>query len=369
MTPYIILLSFIFVIRLFSNLISDKQKSIDFFLRAVFIYLYIFCVIRDFNVGIDIEGYMLMYEKTKLVHWDNWDYVYFENGYIALMKICNMIGLSARGFFYVVYFIILFPIYLFIKKYSPKPLLSVILYICYQFFVFDLTGLRQAIAMSIVLLAYMFLLRQRSKDLLRFIIVVLIAMTIHRSSIIALATCLIIRIPINFKTLTLFIAGMIACTALNQVGVAEVLALYDNTHYMYSTDESQQLGLSLVLMILFTLCTMFATKVLSRNKDASYVCSLESKMAVLLAASVCLMCLFNGSILLRSTMYLYIVFIISIPIFASCFDRISNTIITVTLCLLMITFFFLSDLNSFNVVPYEIGKDQALFSHSLSSTY
>lgn len=362
MTPYIILIIAIFCFRAFTLTLPEKKGNY-IFLALTFIYLFIFCVIRSFDVGIDIPGYIRLYDLTKNIKWDDWGYVYFENGYIAFMKICNMIGLTSRGFFYIVYLIILLPVFIFIKRYSTRPFLSVILYIGFQFFTFDLTGLRQAMAMSIILLAYMEFFKSTKKSILKAVLIILLASTFHRSSLIVLPAFLIIYLPINKKTIILIIVAAISCVALNKVGIREVSALFKDPDSTFtpSTDSSQQLGLSLLLIIIFAACALYATKVLQKKPYQHSIFKVESKMAILLSAAICLMCLFNGSILLRSTMYYYIVFIVAIPIFVSCFDSYTRNIIATVLCILMLTNFFLNDLNSFNMLPYEIGREQTIF--------
>lgn len=353
MEPYIVLIGFIFLFWFFSGIYPNPKHN-NIFLCLTFIYLYLFCSVRSFEVGRDVPGYIQMYEKTATVPWSDWDYVYFENGYIALMKICNIAGLSARGFFFVIYSVILFPIYLFVKKRSPLPLLSVIIYISFQFFVFDLTGLRQAIGMSICMLAYIVASEKKSmRNLSGFILLVCLAATFHKSSLIFLLSYPVMGLPVNRRMVLIYCIVAAVCYVLNKAGVGAVLSLFENTHYEYSTDSSQQLGffsIALGLIAILAVWTFFHTETAKR---------VQVKYATnMLLASICLLLLFNGSILLRSVMYFYFPMIISIPMYVSSLkDRNLNIIVSACVIVTFLTFFFTNDINTFDIIPYTIGTD------------
>ncbi len=358
MLPYIFLIIFIFLARVVTQPSSklSKTKADAIYLKAVFIYLYIFCVIRSFDVGIDIPGYIRMYDETAYVPWNNWDYVYFENGYIFLMKICNMIGLSARGFFCIVYALILLPVYLFIRRESIDPLLSVIIFICFQFFVFDLTGLRQAIAMSICTIAFMVALKHDKFSLIAFIALVYLASMIHRSALAFIIIYPIIRLPINIKYLTIYAICAVVCFIVNKAGVAAILEYYNNIHYGWSNEESSQLGLSLVMIIMFGIWGFISyRKQVSPN--SLELCQASTNMVL---TSVCLMFLVNGSILLRTAMYFYFPIIILLPMITKSFSGGIDKIVKYAIIIVFIAHFFINELNSFNVIPYEIATNLSL---------
>ncbi len=359
MLPYVFLIIFVFLAKGITQLLTPKLgeiKADSIYVKAVFVYIYILCVVRSFEVGIDIPGYIYMYDETAHVPWNNWDYVYFENGYIFLMKICNMIELSARGFFCIVYALILIPVYALIKQKSKDPLLSVITFISFQFFVFDLTGLRQAIAMSICTIAFMVALKHDKFSLIAFIALVYLASMIHRSALAFIIIYPIIRLPINIKYLTIYAICAVACFIVNKVGVAVILEYYNNTHYGWSNEELSQLGLSLVMIIIFGILGFISyRKQVSPN--SLELCQASTNMVL---TSICLMFLVNGSILLRTAMYFYFPIIVLLPIIAKLFGGGIDKIVKYTIIIVFVTHFFINELNSFNVTPYEIATDLSL---------
>ena len=353
MEPYIVLIGFIFLFWFFSGIYPNPKHN-NIFLCLTFIYLYLFCSVRSFEVGRDVPGYIQMYEKTATVPWSDWDYVYFESGYIALMKICNIAGLSAREFFFVIYSVILFPIYLFVKKRSPLPLLSVIIYISFQFFVFDLTGLRQAIGMSICMLAYIVASEKKSmRNLSGFILLVCLAATFHTSALIFLFAYPVMKMPMNRRMIIIYCLSAVICFGLNIACVRTLLTYFDKSQYDYSSDDSQQLGFTFVALCLIAILAVWTCCHTKRQMQNQI-----KQAANILLASICILLLFNGSVLLRSGMYYYFPMIISIPMYVkSLTDRNLRMIASVGIAIVFLIFFFTRDIYNFDVMPYSIGTD------------
>lgn len=368
MTPYIILFVYVFTTFFLSKVITEvPKKQNTIFLILTFIYIYIFCSLRSFTVGCDIAGYIQMYERTAHIAWNNWDYVYFEKGYILLMKLCIALGLSARGFFFIVYAIILYPIYLLIKRYSAMPIVSVITYLSFQFFVFDLTGLRQAIGISLCIGAYIIAQQKNRANFLKFTGLVFLASTFHQSALIFLPVYYILRLPINKKILSLYTGGLILCILLNKIGVANILSYFEKSSYEYSTDDSQQIGLTLVFISTlsalgvwtnYTLSKQYLSRKIAGNKaleTLNTLIILNKSATSLLLVSNGAMLLFNGSVLLRASMYYYIFIVISTPFFFSTLKKEYRPIIAGVFMVILISHFFTREIYTFDIQPYTLA--------------
>lgn len=353
MEPYFYLIFYIFFCYALTFVVENKSKRQDLFLTLVFVYMYLFCALRSFDVGRDIEGYMQMYEMTQRVSWDNWDYLYTENGYIFLMKICNLMALTNREFFMIVYVIILVPIFLFIRRFSVHPLLSLILWISFQQFVFALTGLRQAMGMSLCLGAFMASYKGGKTNFIIYLILVTIAVLIHKSAILFYPTWFIMRLKLNRRVVIVYAIVAFFCYMFNHTSVVGIFKLFESS-YKFSTSDSYQLGLSLVMIILFAMVGLVTNVHLEKD---SPIYKLNTYATNLLLASVCSMLLFNGSLLLRSSMYYMMFFVISIPIFIQTLDRGSRTVCSFILIAVMLFHFFTAELFSFDVLPYKLGED------------
>mgnify|MGYP001211866545 FL=1 len=135
MKAYIILLVFIylayFVTRLGTGSIKRHNQR---FLIISFLAIYALCALRDYSVGRDIPGYIETYEMAGNYPFMDTSWTHMELGYVSFMQVCSMIGLSSRIFLCLVYVIMLYPLYLTIKRYSQDYLLSVIIFVCFNSF-------------------------------------------------------------------------------------------------------------------------------------------------------------------------------------------------------------------------------------------
>lgn len=351
MTAYIILLFLIVIFQLCSNNITNKDKSKNVFLLFAFITLYLFFVLRDFSVGRDIPGYIEVYELTKDIPFNNWDYVYMEKGYQFLMKICNILGLSSRLFFFIVNLIILAPLWLFLKKYSVNPFMSLFLYICFQFFAFSMTGLRQAMAMSLCLVAFIFAMKDGKKNFFYYLIFVALASSIHTSALIYIPTYFLMRIRVSIQSLIMYIVGVIVCYGISRTGIVYIMSSFEKNT---SISELATLGLSLVLFIGFTIMSYFVAIKHKNSKDKE-MSRFTSAGFNIMAASICTLILFNGSLLLRASMYYYIIQLAIIPLFFASLPPKGRHIGSTAFIVFMMYHFFFSggELEPFDLIPYK----------------
>ena len=189
MAIYFVLLGYILVMPLIVNsAVKDKSKvhSATTFWSVFGIY-WVFAL-KHYTVGIDIPGYRQAYILSQNASWDS-GYAHFEKGYVFLEKLFSKSGASFQVFTMFIYFVICLGLYLFIKKYSKNAMLSCLFFVCYQYLLFSMTGLRQAMAMGMCLIAYVVLDTPKEKGadvkLLRgiaAIAIVIISTTIHESA-------------------------------------------------------------------------------------------------------------------------------------------------------------------------------------------
>lgn len=186
MIVYICLLTVNVIALLISNFGYNEEKRQNKLLFMLFIMIFLIYSLRSSSVGRDIPGYKEAYIEAGRHDIFSLDYVYFENGYTLFINICSNMGISFQGFLVITSIVILLPIYYFIKFYSDDKVLSCLIYVCYIFFEFNLTGLRQAIATSIVLLGFILLFNNKRLRLLKYILCVLLASMFHKSALLSM---------------------------------------------------------------------------------------------------------------------------------------------------------------------------------------
>ena len=185
MAIYFILLLLIILLPMVIQKIKIKQtQAKKLILWTSFIAVFLLFALRNISVGRDIIAYEKAYKMTQQVKWNDFDYIYFEVGYILLMKICIGLGMPFQLFLAIVSLMIIAPIFLFIKQFSKNPTLSILIWICYMYFEFCLTGLRQALAMSIVLIGIKYLLSAKKYPLIKCSLLVILASLFHKSALI-----------------------------------------------------------------------------------------------------------------------------------------------------------------------------------------
>ena len=192
----------------------------------------------------------------KEADWSNLFILKFEKGYIVLNKIISVFG-NENFFLFVVATITLSGVYFSIKRYSKNYFFSVFIFITFQFFIFQFSGLRQSIAFSIVLMSLKYI---QERKLFKFIITIIIASTFHKTAIIFIPAYWMVKNRITPKSICIFLETFIF------LYIVKGPILMFITKYMYSTyDVSTTAGGYTMLVLLFGIFIFFT---LIRNKNA-----------------------------------------------------------------------------------------------------
>ena len=365
MAIYVILLLFFFAVGLTCYLFPrDDRRHEKIFLDVTWIAIFVLCVLRASSVGRDLPGYEDAYYLTATVPWLDFDYVYFEHGYVFLMKLCCWLHMPFQGFLAVVSVIIMFPVYYFIRKHSSNYFLSTLVYVCYMFFEFNMTAVRQAMAASIVLLAYSAYISAKRLPRLTFALIVLLASLFHSGALVCL-----VFIPLSYiKRLSTYMVVVAAsCVGLFFVRNRLMQIIKD----LFEKDSMRaDTGLYIGLNFLFTVGVM-ALFLISYARDVSAESSSlclrdraeRGRIIDLQAQDVNIrlfflgigaMILFGSDTAARSYMMLSQVMIVQLP---NCLegwcDR-DRRLMQMVLILFLCMFFFSNTLlpNSFDIVPY-----------------
>ena len=359
MEIYIIMLLLVYVTYFITNnTYRTSEKANKRFLMVSFVIIYLVCALRDYSVGRDIPGYMETYELSS--QYPLWDatWIYMEAGYVAYMKICSLLGFSNRMFLFVTYFFMLFPIYYTIKKYSDNPLLSVIIFICFQFLTFDLSGIRQGLATSICLMGFTFALKEGKRNLIIFYLFAILAFLFHRSSIIFMLVPFIVRMKYNTKNIII----LLGITAVSPGLTGFIMVINSNNHMSkYGVDDRLAMGGMLVFLFAMALFMIYSSYV---NKHRQYKYDNRKAISVnqltfLVIVSVIFSLAFNGSMLSRSTMFYTIFLLYALPNAISILPKSTRVFCNISFHIGMLLFFYIFCLvpKTLDMVPYKLGTD------------
>ena len=158
------------LILLVLGIMYPSRRIITFFLAA---YMFILMCLNTYTP--DYEEYEKMYYNIFL-------FPDAEIGFQGLCLLGNFMGLSYQEFrilYAIVYSII---IYFAIIRMTPYPNFVLSIFLFWPF-IGGVSGIRQAMANSIMLFAIPFLYKSNKINILKYVLLIIIASTIHRSSL------------------------------------------------------------------------------------------------------------------------------------------------------------------------------------------
>ena len=362
LTIYIGILSLTFLAMIIDHstiMASNTKKRSNILLGIIFISLFLICVLRSSSVGRDISGYELAYKMTKDVSFSDFNYIYYENGYLLFMKICIALKMNFQCFLVVTYLIILFPIFIFIEKFSNDKIFSALIYICYIIFEFDLTGLRQAIAMSIALVAFVILIEKKKMYLFWYFLIILLAMTFHKSAIICFAILPLMLIKdIKWYSIIIFVATIISLV-LRNVLLPYIKQLFDKDSF--NTNATLHIGANVIFMVIMAAYFLYVLNIGEKESGFNWefyngIFIENNKLLYkIFLIGILLAIFFGNETTARSFMFFAQSLIILLPNTLFYLEKKSSIILRMLFVAFFVYFFVTNTLiaNNFDIVPYK----------------
>ncbi len=236
-----------------------KKARKKWFLILVSIQLIIVFAIRDVDVGVDLTRY---YRSYKQIEDNNFFYIINNQEYFSsilfyiLMYICTRLGVTYHTFLGMVGIICVVPYCYFINKYSDHPYISIIIHISMGIYAFQFSGLKQSIAMAIIMFAFDAVIEQKKK---KFYIFIIFAMLFHITAIVCLPIYALYRIRYrNWMILPIICSLVLVYIFRNPIGQF-VTILFSEGEYVGRYDSSGNIGTtSLFLVLILSYIMLFA---------------------------------------------------------------------------------------------------------------
>ncbi len=194
-----------FVLNIINNRVKVRHNHYIYFIIAG-TSLFFIMALRDVTVGTDTFSYYYEYQNAD---------VYINNlfrptelGYSYFNYVINRLGLGFQTFLAIIATFIVFSISILYYKYSKNILLSYYLFVTIGLFSMSMTGLRQTMAVSLTILAFIYLMKNKNA---LFFIFVGIAYFFHNSAIVFLLIFFLKKIRINKKigAIIYIVSGML----------------------------------------------------------------------------------------------------------------------------------------------------------------
>lgn len=200
-------------------LLHGNVKGNKRFIIVAFILLFLVMGLRDVNTGgADASGthgsYPISFQSVGTSEWSELSGKSDNNyniGFFYLMKFMyDLTGGNYQRYITILSFFILLPYLRFIRKYSPSPILSILFFMGLLYYTFLFDALKQALAMSVLLLAFDAIIDRRP---ILFILFVLLAAQFHFPAMVFLPAYWLGRMKIGSGFL-LLLAVILAATYL-----------------------------------------------------------------------------------------------------------------------------------------------------------
>lgn len=159
------------------------------------LFLFLLMGLRKYTVGNDIYRYIQGLQSA-IPEFSERIFIYDEWGYQAFLVILKKIGIASQGYIIITSAIIVASFTIFYLKYSRNIFMSFFLHLTIGLFTMSMSGIRQTLAICLILLAFHFAVK---KKLLGFLVVIIVAQTFHNSAIVFLPVYLVKNIDITRK--------------------------------------------------------------------------------------------------------------------------------------------------------------------------
>lgn len=198
---YLVMLGFLVGYSLANT--KEQRRSIYY---ASVVFLLIIFIAQDFSVSIDIAEYMRQYAIIPTLTFGQMLTHKFEIGYVLLCRLLEMTFESDRVLLLAMGVLILLPFGRFYDRESSQPMVALMAFVALGMYMHAIIFWRQLAAMAILTFAIPYI---RQRKLLPFLLILLAAMSFHKTAVVFLWIYLIYNIPIG-KWLLIGCAGLAA---------------------------------------------------------------------------------------------------------------------------------------------------------------
>ncbi|WP_215144719.1 EpsG family protein [Exiguobacterium qingdaonense] len=289
---------------------------------------------RHITVGDDTAQYKALFLQSQTLPLGAFTDRFFEivftesedPGYYLFQRLLQYVITDYQAYLVIVALIFMIPLGYFIYKYSSEPLISFLLFSVLFYEFFAITGLRQTIATAlVVLIGYHFV---RTRKLGWFLLVVFVAMTIHKSAFIFLPFYFLANKQLT-KTYLITMFGVIIGLFLFRNTFFDLLVQVSGYDTYNALDGAGAVNFSLMLITVLLVALWRREDILAHNPAAIHFFN-----ALLLAACFLPLTFINPS-MMRLVQYFSLFLLLMIPEIVVTFARRERLIVYYSAVLLL----------------------------------
>lgn len=344
---YNIILMFAAVAYLLLLNMGNRRKQYDKIYIVVFSLVLILLAACRFEKGeTDYYRYKLQFLQISKLNWNQVFHVEKEVGWAILLKLCSYITLNPQIIFLPCALLTVIPFAWFLYKYSEDAPLSLFIFVAFNYFFTANNTTRQYVAIGITLIACHYALKRK---LVPFILITLLASTIHTSAFFFLLIYPLFGLPFTKRASVIYII----LTPIIVIAFPSIMSYvqqyaYDNyVEGVYGLVESNILSFVLpCILFSFVIIDVFSRKNPSKHNNKLASITVEDRLdnitfhmiAILFVGIACQV--FQVILAGRVTWYCNIGVCLYIPKISRIFSKKEKKIISV-IVLFFATLYFL----------------------------
>lgn len=325
-----------------------QKRSTAAPITAFFLILTVLVMFRALSVGADTGNYRYYFHRIKRLEWNELGEFGLEYAYVLLNKVVSVISDSEQTLFAIAALISVIPMYLLYKEDCDYVPLKILIFVNLSMFPMLFSGIRQAIAVSVGIIAYFYV---RKKRLLLFLVAVVIAFLFHRSAFVLLALYPVCRVRLRKKHLW-FVVPIIAAVFVFNRQIFSILTLFVADYF--GNVAMTQTG-AYTIILLFALFSVFSFVIPEESELDDETISLRN---VLLLATCLQFFAPLHSIAMRMNYYFIVLIPVLVPRIIVCAKQNMKQlaqIANIVMCVFFFVYFFFtaySGSNPLNMFPY-----------------
>ena len=243
---------------------KEINRGNKIFKISIFFILWILLAFKGNFIGSDTPSYIRVFNSQ--IQWENnagslivnlfENNTRYETGYIIFNRLVSICTNNCQWIFIIIASFFVITCYKFIDKYSENVVLSVFLLVSLRFYYLFFSGLRQAIAMMICIIAFKYI---KKRNIIKFILMVLLAMQFHTSAIIFILMYPLSHFRFNTKGIVVITAIMIIVLLCFNIVLSNVLNILPDYYEHYTTSvrfDAGNLGNILMSIIILLVIVM-----------------------------------------------------------------------------------------------------------------
>lgn len=276
-------------------------------------YMWFLAAFR-YGIGFDYYSYVLIFRQVRNTQGLSALLALpYEPGFVLLTKVMTLFVKNSIVMYGVYELLILLPVGWFVYKYCKDAWFSLWLFVTLTFYYTTMNFVRQALATSIILLAYRFL---RDKKPVPYFLIVLVAASFHKTALIMVPVYFLCRIKFTKKTALFYAIGALAAYLASEP-ILNLVTTYIFPAYkdsIYTTPFP--LVFLLVPFLIFGACLALLPLWRKRVPEEA-----DILLNLMLYSAVIWLFITKHFILERFSHYVYIFVILALPQAVACLRR------------------------------------------------